>query len=100
MNNNLELGNNNLTNGYIYKELVSRIATLENQVKSLMTMIENANNDMKISIKDYVSIIKELKERVTQEEFDKHIGDHEIHHHRSSSLQCELEAGQTIPDKN
>lgn len=100
MNGNMNFGNNDLGNGYIYQELINKISLLENQVKELMSLIETANNDMKISVKDYVSIIKELNNRVTNDEFLEHIQNNEIHHHRSTSLNYLEESGTTQPDKN
>lgn len=99
MNSPLEMGNNNLENGYIYQELIKRIDSLEKQNKEIMSLISQASNDMKISVKDYVSIIRELNNRVTFDEFKKHAEDTEIHLHRSKTLEEEITSTDEKEDK-
>lgn len=99
MNSPLEMSNNNLENGYIYQELIKKIDSLEKQNKEIMSLISQASNDMKISVKDYVSIIRELNNRVTFDEFNKHTEDTEIHLHRSKTLEEEITSTDEKEDK-
>lgn len=94
MNQGINLGNNDLGNGYIYQKLVDRIDALDKQNKEIMQMIQTATSDMKISVKDYVSILKEIENCVTRKEFEMHAEDNEIHLHRSKTLESEIEAGK------
>ena len=83
MRNEINLNNNNLQSGYIYKKLVERIDELEKQIKTILTSIEQAKNDMTISVKDYLTIIKILDDCVRRDEFIRHIENKEIHYHES-----------------
>lgn len=87
MRDNINLQNNDLQNGYIYKQLVQRVDALENQIKGILKDIEQAKNDMAISVKDYNRIIKIVENNITRDEFEKHIDNKEIHCHRSHTLE-------------
>lgn len=86
MRKDINLQNNNLQNGYIYKDLVQRIDRLENTITGIMKDIEKAKNDMTISVKDYLVIIKLIEKNITREEFERHIENKEIHLHESKTL--------------
>lgn len=87
MNRDVNLGNNDVQNGYIYQKLVEKIDILEKQNKEILSLIATARDDMKISVKDYVSIIKMIEKCVTREEFEMHSEDKEIHLHKSKTLE-------------
>lgn len=82
----IEIGNNDLQNGYIYKMLVDRIDKLEQQVKAIMKDVDEAKDQVSISIKDYLVIKKLVEANITREEFERHIENKEIHNHQSSTL--------------
>lgn len=92
MNQGINLNNNDLSNGYIYQDLIRRIETLEKSNQAILTAIETAKNDMTISVKDYVSILKEIEKKAGRDEFIHHIEDSEIHVHRSKTLESEIES--------
>lgn len=100
MNKGIEMGNNDLQNGYIYQKLIEKIDALEKQNKEIMALLETASNDMKISLKDYVSILKEINKRVTYDQFRSHIEDTEIHLHRSKTLEEEIESTKPSEEEN
>jgi DNA primase large subunit len=86
MRKDINLQNNNLQNGYIYKELIQRIDKLENTITGIMKDIETAKNNMTISVKDYLVIIKLIEKNITREEFERHVDNKEIHLHESKTL--------------
>lgn len=79
----IEFDNENLQNGYIYKELVKKIETLQEQNESIMKMINEASSNNRISVKDYVSIIKEIGRMATSDSLTHHTDDNDIHITRS-----------------
>lgn len=87
----INLQDNDLENGYIYKLLVEKIENLEKQLKEVQTSINTAKDEMNISLNDYVSMVKSIQDRVTREEFNRHIEDTEIHLHKSKTLTNEEE---------
>lgn len=86
MKHGIDIGNNDLQNGYIYKMLVNRVDNLEQQVKSIMKDVDEAKDQISISLKDYLVIKKLVEANITRDEFTRHIENKEIHSHRSSSL--------------
>lgn len=89
MNKDINLKNNNIQNGYIYEKLIERIDKLDRQNKEILSLIATAKDDMKISVKDYLSIIKMIEKCITREEFEIHSEDKEIHLHKSKTLEGE-----------
>jgi hypothetical protein len=87
MRRDINLQNNNLQNGHIYKELIQRVDKLENTITGIMKDIEKAKNDMTISVKDYLVIIKMIEKNITREEFERHVENKEIHLHESKTLE-------------
>lgn len=78
----LNIENENLSNGYIYKKFMEKIESLEKENKEIMKLVNEANSNMRISLKDYVSIIKAIEKKTSQDEFIHHAEDFDIHYHR------------------
>lgn len=74
--------NENLNNGYMYKKFMEKIESLEKENKEIMKLVNEANSNMRISLKDYVSIIKAIEKKTSQDEFIHHAEDFDIHYHR------------------
>jgi uncharacterized protein (UPF0335 family) len=83
---NINLQDNDLENGYIYKILVEKIESLENEIKQIQEVINTAKDELNISLNDYVSIIKEIQKCASREELERHTEDTEIHLHKSKTL--------------
>lgn len=86
MMNDINLQNNDLQNGYIYRMLVERIDNLEIQIKEILKVIEQAKNDLTITTKDYQKIVKIVESNITRDEFTRHIDNKEIHCHESHTI--------------
>lgn len=89
----IELANNDLENGYLFQVLIKKIEELNGNVNEINQILNNAKDEMNITLDDYISIIKEINRCVSRDEFIRHAEDVEIHLHKSKTLeeQCEYD---------
>lgn len=87
MRDSINLQNNDLQNGYIYKQLVQRVDTLENQIKGILKDLTEAKDNLNISLDSYNKLLKIVEDNITRDEFEKHSENKEIHCHISHTLE-------------
>lgn len=70
---------NNTENGWIYKQIYTRMDNLEESFKTFMTTLEKAEADLNISLSDYFTIIDALSSKTETQSFNRHNQNGEIH---------------------
>lgn len=70
---------NSTENGWIYKNFVERMNKLSSDMKVMQNMLEVANSELNISMKDYNTLIKSLSSKIDSNEFNDHSRNHNIH---------------------
>lgn len=89
MRKDINLQNNDLSNGYIYKLLIKRVDELENQIKGILNEIKEAKDNLNISLDSYNKLLNIVDNNITRDEFERHINNKEIHCHESHTLEQE-----------
>lgn len=70
---------NNTENGWIYKYFSEKINKIETDIVELMNTVEQAYSDMKISLNEYQTLIKNINSKCSVELYNTHVSNNSLH---------------------